>query len=206
MDDENISFITATAYGQHIDNITDNAYCHHVYTTTSNPDGEFASAINQRAKISKMMGSIGSVTKSYRPCELFSDPIIGQLEELEGHICDILGPEAVAQGKANISAVQETRVKGFNKIQLIKIWIVYEEFAIKAIDKNTQLCKHHSYNILSQQFSTNNKIIRYKRINSVFFTDTLLAQTTPSTRGNKYSQLYVSDKGFFMIYPMNSHS
>ena len=43
-------------------------------------------------------------------------------------------------------------------------------------------------------------MIWYRRINSLFFTDTLLAQTTPLTRGNKYT------KGFVMIYPMNSQS
>ena len=43
-----------------------------------------------------MIGLIGSITKIDTPCELFCDPIIGQLEELEGHICDILGPEALA--------------------------------------------------------------------------------------------------------------
>ena len=38
MDDVNIASITATAYEQHIDNITDNSYCAHVYNTPSNPD------------------------------------------------------------------------------------------------------------------------------------------------------------------------
>ena len=47
-------------------------------------------------------------------------------------------------------------------------------------------------------------MLLYKSINSVFFTDTLLFQTTPSTSGNKYAQLYVSDKGFLMIYLMKS--
>ena len=68
-----------------------------------------------------MMVLIGSITKNDTPCELFSGPIMGQLEELEGHICDILGPEALAHIKANISAVQSTRGKGVNKIQLSKI-------------------------------------------------------------------------------------
>ena len=49
-------------------------------------------------------------------------------------------------------------------------------------------------------------MIWYKRINSVFFTGTLLAHTFPLTRGNKYSQLYVKDKGFVMIYLMKSQS
>ena len=139
MKDVNIASITATAYDQHIDNITDNAYFDHIYNTPSNPYSEFASALNQRAEISKMMGSIVSVTKHDTACELFSDPIMSQMEELEGHICDILGPKTVSHVKANISAVKATRGKGFNKIQLSKIWVVSEELVSKDIDKSTQL-------------------------------------------------------------------
>ena len=125
------------------------------------------------------MGSICSATTIDTPCELFSDPIIGQLEELEGQICNILSPEAVAQVKDNISAVQATREKGVNTKQLSKIWVVSEELGGKDIDKNSQLCKHNADNRLSRQLSTNDIMIQYRRIISVFFTDTLLAQTTP---------------------------
>ena len=152
------------------------------------------------------MGSIGSVTKNDTPCEFFSGPIMGQLEELEGHLCDIMGPESVAHVKANIRGVHAARGKGVNKIQLSKIWVISEELASKAIDKSTQLCKHYSDNSSYRQFSTNNIMLHYRNINSVFFADTLLAHTTPSTCGNKYSQLYVSDKGFVMIYPIKSQS
>ena len=106
MDDVNIASITATAYNQNIDNITDNVYCVHFYNTTNNPDSEFALSLNQRDEISKIMGLIGSVTKNDTPCEFFSNLIMVQLEELEGHICDILGPEAVSYVEANISTVQ----------------------------------------------------------------------------------------------------
>ena len=55
-----------------------------------------------------MMGSIGSVTKNDTPCEVFSDPIMGQLEELEGPVCDILGTEYLAHAKGNSRSAQET--------------------------------------------------------------------------------------------------
>ena len=126
MDDVNIASITTTTYDQHIDNSNDNYYCAHVYNIPSNPASEFASALNQRAEISKMMGSIGSITKNDTHCELFSDPIMGQLQELEDHIFDILGPEAVSHIKANTNTVQATCVKGVNKIQLINIWVTSE--------------------------------------------------------------------------------
>ena len=63
MDDVTIASITATAYDQHIEKRTDNAYCDHVYKNPINPVSDFASALNQRSEISKIMESIGSVTK-----------------------------------------------------------------------------------------------------------------------------------------------
>ena len=115
MDDVNIVSISATAYKHHIDNSTASAYCAIVYKMPSKTDCEFVSAINQRAEICKMMRSIGSFTLSDTPCELFSDKIIGQLEELEDQICNILGPEAVSQVKDKISNVQANCGKGFNQ-------------------------------------------------------------------------------------------
>ena len=38
MEDLNIASITTTVYGQHIENINDNAYCAHVYKTPINPE------------------------------------------------------------------------------------------------------------------------------------------------------------------------
>ena len=78
------------------------------------------------SEISKMMVLIGSVIEIDTPFELFSNPIMGQLEELEGHICNILGPEAVAHVKANISTVHTTSGKGVNNIQLSNIWFISE--------------------------------------------------------------------------------
>ena len=50
-------------------------------------------------------------------------------------------------------------------------------------------------------------MLRYKRINSTFYTDTMFAtDKAKSTRGNKCCQLFVSDKGFVAVYPMESAS
>ena len=131
---------------------------------------------------------------------------MGQINKLESQICDILGPEAVSHVKTNISAVQATRVKGVNKTQLSKIWVVSEDLASKAIYKSTQLCKHNDDNNLYLQLSTKDRMLRYRIINSVFFAATFLAKTTLSNRGNKYVQLYITDKGIMMIYMMKSQS
>jgi hypothetical protein len=49
-------------------------------------------------------------------------------------------------------------------------------------------------------------MLRYKRLKSVFFTDTLVSLSTKSTRGNNYAQVFIIDKGYIAIYPMQSES
>ncbi len=58
---------------------------------------------------------------------------------------------------------------------------------------------------MARQFSTNDRMLRYRRIQSYFFTDTIFV-TAKSTRGNKVMQLFVSDKGYIAVYPMESKS
>lgn len=46
-------------------------------------------------------------------------------------------------------------------------------------------------------------MLRYRRLNSCFYTDTLFATAkAKSSCGNKCAQLFVSDKGFVAVYPM----
>ena len=47
-------------------------------------------------------------------------------------------------------------------------------------------------------------MLRYRRLQSVFYTDTMFARKYKSTRGNSCCQLFVSDKGFIAVYPMKS--
>ena len=62
-------------------------------------------------------------------------------------------------------------------------------------------------NIISRQISTNDHMLRYRRIRSLFFTDTIFAQPkAKSSRGNTCCQVFVSDKGFLAIYPMKSQT
>ena len=56
---------------------------------------------------------------------------------------------------------------------------------------------------MARNFGTNDRMLRYKRIKSHFFTDTFfVTDKAKSTRGNTCMQLFVSDKGFVAVYPM----
>jgi hypothetical protein len=166
-------------------------------------DSKFLNAISERAEISKVMGSIGSVNAgSGSSCELFSDPAAGPIDELRDILTELFDDDTIAK----IAAVKVSHSQKISKEILSKLWTVSEELAQGAIDHNTQLCKHHADNSLSRNFTTNDRMLRYKRLKSVFFTDTLVSLSTKSTRGNSYAQVFVSDKGYIAIYPMQSQS
>ena len=95
--------------------------------------------------------------------------------------------------------------KGVSAEFLSKIWRIKYEEAEKTLQQSTQLKRQGADNALSRRFATNDRMLRYKRINSVFFTDTFFVTAAgKSTRGNKCAQLFVSDKGYVALYPMKS--
>ena len=50
-------------------------------------------------------------------------------------------------------------------------------------------------------------MLRYRQINSIFYTDTMFAtKDAKSTRGNKCCQVFESDKGFVVMYPKEKPS
>ena len=125
-------------------------------------------------------------------------------EDLEKSLSSILDE---GQINAVVQAVSAHQSKGVHAKQLSKLWLINDELAQGALDQNTQLARHSSENILSRQISTNDRMLRYKRIQSVFFTDTMFAQPkAKSLRQNTCCQVFVSDKGFVAVYPMRSQS
>ena len=93
--------------------------------------------------------------------------------------------------------------KGVKKEVLAKLWSITEDAAAKAIEHNTQLNRLSADNSLSRHFSTNGRMLRYKIFNSTFYIDTIfVTDKAKSTRGNKCCQLFVSDKSFVAVHPM----
>ena len=106
--------------------------------------------------------------------------------------------------QAEISAITLNQA-GVTADFLSKIWHVKHDDAANAIDQSTQLCRRGKDNPLSKHYSTNDRMLRYRRLNSMFFTDTFFAtKGAKSTRKNTCAQLFVSDKGYVAIYPMKS--
>ena len=71
------------------------------------------------------------------------------------------------------------------------------------MDATSQLNCQDATSSLARNFGTNDCMLRYRRLDSIFFTDTLyVTAAAKSTCMNIGAQLYVSDKGFVAIYPI----
>ena len=79
-----------------------------------------------------------------------------------------------------------------------------ENLAKGAIDHSAQLCCYNADNCLSRSASTNDRMLRHQRFQSVLFADTIFAMKHKSARGNACCQVFVSDKGFVAIHLMKS--
>ena len=104
-----------------------------------------------------------------------------------------------------VSAVHTERPKGVKPVDLAKVWRIDVETARHTLDITNQLKQQETDGNLSHNFSTNDRMLRYWRINSHFFTNTFfVTKRAKYTRGNTCMQLFVSDKVFVFVVPMKS--
>ena len=137
----------------------------------------------QRSKVAMAMGSM---TVNNMGCELF--------EAVEA---------AVADAIATISAVTAGNTTGVSAAHLSKIFRISHDEAERTLDATSQLNCQDANSSLARNFGTNDRMLRYRRIDSIFFTDTLyVTAKAKSTRQNIGAQLYVSDKGYVAVYPV----
>ena len=138
---------------------------------------------------SKMKISIGATSMNSKRCELFH-----------------AGTESCLD-MSEVSSSKAVNFRTISKEELAKIWRIDEDLAEKAIQQNTHLNRRSASNDLSKQFSTNDRMLRYRRIQSQFFTDTFfVTKQGKSIRGYTCGQVFVSDKGYLAIYLMKSKS
>jgi hypothetical protein len=206
-----IAKVTSDHWEANIDANISSAYSTSTETDTtsvlsSSTDDDFASALSLRGEISKFCASIGSCNISdNNECPLFQGPSVTTLDDLETVLDRIVDPSQMNEVKSVISAIHASKSKGPTPNDLSKLWLISEPLAKGAIEQNTQLCRHNADNSLSRHFTTNDRMLRYKRIQSSFFSDTMFASPkSKSTRGYTCCQVFVSDKGFVSVYPMRS--
>lgn len=95
--------------------------------------------------------------------------------------------------------------KGVSPEHLSKVWRISHEEAKRTIDVTSQASTRPTDPALSRNYSTNDRMLRYRRINRYFFMDTFFATKRKggkSSRGHTCCQLFVTDKGFVYVVPM----
>ena len=95
--------------------------------------------------------------------------------------------------------------KGVDSKLLQKIWRIDSDTAKRTIKTTTQLNRQDVNSKLSRNFGTNDRMLRYRRIKSFFFTDTFfVTKKAASSRGFTCMQIFVSDMGFVYVSAMKS--
>ena len=97
---------------------------------------------------------------------------------------------------------------GVDARHLSKVWWISYEDTKRTIDATTQYGTHTPNPVMNQNYTTNDRMLRYKRITQYFFMDTFFATKKggTSSRGNTCCQLFVTDKGFIYVVPMKRKS
>ena len=135
----------------------------------------FAQAIFDRATISHLSMTLGSTTIDNLACDVF----------------------------AAVESMSAGRSQGVTPEHLSKIWRIPFDDAVRTLDATTQLLHHDPDSSLARSAGTNDRAVRYRKINSTFFTDTMFAtKLAKSLRGNTCIQVFCSDKDFLTVYPM----
>ena len=84
------------------------------------------------------------------------------------------------------------------------MWQVSNEVAQQTLDLTKQLKKKDADSTLYCRLVKNYRMLRYKILESLFYTDKFYSKQFFSKRVFPMMQLFVSDKGFFNVYGMKS--
>ena len=146
----------------------------------------FVAAAIDGVQRSKAAIAFGSTLSERESCALF--------ENVE---------ECVGEAIATLEAVNAGRPHGVSAEHLSKIWQIPHAEAERTLEVTSQLNQQAADSSLARHFATNDRMLRYRRIKSTFYTDTMHAKKgLKSTRQNICAQVFVSDKGFVAVYPM----
>ncbi len=147
----------------------------------------FATQVTENAHVSHAAMAFGSVSKDDNACEIF----------------DARVSEMVATAFATIQAVSGGRSKGVSAEHLSKVWCIPHDDATHTLGVTTQSLCHNLDSSLSRNVGTNDWAVRYRKIKSFFFMDTVFCDECCKKFAREYTcSAFVSDRGFVAFYPM----
>ena len=106
------------------------------------------------------------------------------------------------------SATTAGRPSGVTPEHPSKTWRIDSNTAKRTLDVTSQNKTHVNNPDMTRNCSTNDRMLRCKRIKERFFMDTFTATSKggKSSRGHTCVQLFVTDKGFVHVIPMKTRS
>ena len=107
-----------------------------------------------------------------------------------------------------VSGVTAGKSHGVDAAHLSKVWRISHDDAKRTIQATSQHSARPTDPTLTQNYGTNDRMLRYRRIHEYFYMDTFFATKHggKSSRGNMCCQLFVTDKGFIYVVPMKRKS
>ena len=172
--------------------------------------------LREQCELGKFQMSIGSMNVTDQqylvdnttPDEYLSIETPPQEENSDNNLLEKIHIESM-EGYLNldkimVSAIQKGRHKGVDTNHLAKIWRIDEAIANKTIDITTQRSVRTDNPKLSRNYSTNDRMLRYKHLKEYFYMDTFFGtkKSKKSSRGNTCDQLFVTDKEYVHAVPM----
>lgn len=162
-------------------------------------------AMEHRAELGRYQASIGATIADNGPYVETVDAG-GNDDDQQVLELDQLSDDELEEIMA--SAMNATRTRGIEPQTLAKVWRISVDDAKRTLDITTQGAVRVHDPTLVRNFTTNDRMLRYKRIHEYFFMDTFFATKRggKSSRGHTCCQLFVSDKGFVYVVPMRQKS
>ena len=152
-----------------------------IQSSINDQDADFYNALNCRGENSKSAASIGScdLSMNHSPFlfNIINELITTTWDNFEDSLKGVLNPSQIEFVRAHISAAEASKPKGVSPTMISKLWCISDKPAEGAIDQNIKLCLNNSDNALSKKFTTNDRMLRYKRIQSTFYSDTMFTLT-----------------------------
>mmetsp|Transcript_26699 Transcript_26699/g.37842 ORF Transcript_26699/g.37842 Transcript_26699/m.37842 type:complete len:775 (+) Transcript_26699:4067-6391(+) len=151
---------------------------------------------------------------TYEPCECSEDNCEGDDQDTTSSAQEAL--KEIDEDELDIesfmmSAASADNPRGVKPDHLSKIWRISHDEAKATLEATSQRSIRKENPKLARNYGTNDRMLRYRRINDYFFMDTFFATMRrknkvygTSTRGNTCCQVFVTDKNFVYVVPMKS--
>ena len=173
----------------------------------TNESEDFAWAIGVRGEISKVYGNLKStnVSPADGVSSIFDEPVMLTIDSLDSLLMSMLDPSEVPAVQASIAAIAADKSSGISLKLLAKLWCIPDNLPKGAIDQSAQLCRHNAYKCMSRNLSANDRMLKYKQLQTGFFTDTTFALMHKSTCGNMCSATFLSVTKDSLLFIQWSH-